>query len=43
LKLFPLPREIKPCLIAILKAIGLGYLPLALPAGNIAAIGWKKS
>ena len=42
LKLFPLPRAIKPRLIATLKAIGLGYLPLALPAGNIAAIGWKK-
>lgn len=42
LKLFPLPLKLKCVCISILKKIKIGYLPLSIPAGNIAVIGYKK-
>jgi SAM-dependent methyltransferase len=42
IKLLPFPRAMKPALIQSLKFIGLGSLPMALPAGNLAAVGFKK-
>jgi SAM-dependent methyltransferase len=41
LKLFPVPNGLKLRLIALLKKIKIGYLPLPLPAGNMAVIGYK--
>ncbi len=41
LKLLPFPRAMKKVLIPLLKAIGIGYLPIPLPAGNMAVIGYK--
>ncbi len=42
LKLLPLPRKFKSSLMKLLKIIGIGYLPIPLPAGNMAVIGFKK-
>lgn len=42
LKLFPLPIKLKRACVSILKKTGIGYLPVSIPAGNIAAIGYKK-
>ncbi len=41
LKLMPISRGLKMDLIHFLKKIKLGYLPVMLPAGNIAVIGYK--
>ena len=41
LKLLPFPTVLKRVLIPILKKIGIGYLPIPLPAGNMAVIGYK--
>lgn len=41
LKILPLPASLKPGLIAALKAVGLGRLPLPLPAGNLLGLGFK--
>ena len=40
-KLFPLPMRLKRPGLSRLKASRLGHWPLSLPAGNIAAIGYK--
>lgn len=40
-KLFPLPRSLKVGLIAGLKRLGVGHLPLALPGGNLMGIGYR--
>jgi SAM-dependent methyltransferase len=40
-RLFPLPAGMKPRLIGMLKAIGVGYVPLPMPAGNMAVVGVK--
>lgn len=42
LKLFPLPTGTKRRLIQFLKSIKIGYLPIPLPAGNMAVIGYKR-
>jgi len=42
-KLFPLPLKIKKICISYLKKIKIGYLPISIPAGNIAVVGYKKS
>ncbi len=42
LKLFPLPAYLKRRLLAALRRTRLGSLPLALPVGNLAAIGYKR-
>lgn len=42
-KLFPLPDRPKRAALAALKKTGLGSLPISLPAGNLAAIGFKRS
>jgi SAM-dependent methyltransferase len=42
LKLFPLPAAFKRRLLTVLQKNRLGALPLAIPAGNLAAIGWKR-
>jgi SAM-dependent methyltransferase len=41
LKLLPVPKNLKIALIQFLKKIKLGYLPIILPAGNMAVIGYK--
>jgi SAM-dependent methyltransferase len=41
LKLLPIPRVFKRRLIGIMKASGLGRLPVALPAGNMAVVAFK--
>ncbi len=41
LKLLPFPKTFKKLLIPVLKKIGIGYIPLPLPAGNMAVIGYK--
>jgi SAM-dependent methyltransferase len=41
-KLLPITRGLKIGLIRFLKKIKLGYLPVMLPAGNMAVIGYKK-
>jgi len=41
LKLLPFPKGLKIGLIRFLKAIQLGYLPVLMPAGNMAVIGYK--
>jgi SAM-dependent methyltransferase len=43
IKLLPFPNKLKGFLIAALKAIRVGYLPVPLPAGNMAVIGYKRS
>lgn len=42
IKLFPLPLKLKRALISLLRATGIGYLPISVPAGNLAVIGYKK-
>ena len=42
IKLFPLPKGMKLFLMKFLKRVGIGYLPIPLPAGNMAIIGYKK-
>jgi SAM-dependent methyltransferase len=41
MRLFPLPRRAKSRSIALLDALGVGRILLPLPAGNIAAVGFK--
>jgi len=41
IKMLPLPRALKPGLIRFLKAVGIGHLPLPMPAGNLAVVGFK--
>jgi SAM-dependent methyltransferase len=43
LRLLPLPRKVKFSLIANLDRIGAGGWSLAIPAGNIAVIGFKPA
>lgn len=43
LKLAPIPKKLKIGLIRFLKIIKLGYIPLLLPAGNMAVIGYKDN
>ena len=40
-KLFPLPKAVKLPLVRTLKGLALGNVPIAIPAGNLAAIGFK--
>jgi hypothetical protein len=42
LKLLPIPKALKIGLIHFLKKIKLGYMPVMLPAGNLAVIGYKN-
>jgi SAM-dependent methyltransferase len=42
-RLLPLPRKIKHTLIALLDKVGAGGLVLAVPAGNIAVVGYKAN
>lgn len=42
LKLLPLSRKAKEILIGILKKAGVGFIPIPLPAGNMAVIGYKN-
>lgn len=41
IKLLPFPRKMKLVLMAFLKKTGIGYIPIPLPAGNMAVIGYK--
>ncbi len=41
LKLLPFPKALKKFMIPLLKKTGLGYIPIPLPAGNMAVIGYK--
>jgi SAM-dependent methyltransferase len=40
-KLFPFPSRFKSAVINLLDRTGAGAIPLAIPAGNIAVIGYK--
>lgn len=42
MKLFPMPKRLKSACIPILKKTGIGYLPISIPAGNMAVIGYKS-
>lgn len=42
LRLAPLPSLLKKTLIAASLSVGLGRVPIALPAGNLAAIAFRK-
>ena len=41
LRLLPLGRRVKQRMAEALDGTGLGHLPLTLPVGNIAAVGWR--
>ena len=41
MKLFPLPRGLKESAISAAKLTRIGCIPLGLPAGNLAVIGYK--
>ena len=41
MRLAPIPAGMKHRLIAFCKSIRLGYLPVPLPAGNMAIVGFK--
>ncbi|NUQ63694.1 MAG: class I SAM-dependent methyltransferase [Pirellulales bacterium] len=40
-KLFPLPASVKNSAIAAANALRIGWLPLTLPAGNLAVVGFR--
>jgi SAM-dependent methyltransferase len=40
-RLFPLPSQVKPRALALLRKSGLGAVTLAAPVGNLAAIAYK--
>ena len=40
-KLLPMPRKLKATLLDSVLAGGVGGLPVLLPAGNLAAFGFK--
>lgn len=40
LKLFPSPPSLKVGLIAASKRLGIGYIPIAMPVGNMVGIGY---
>ena len=40
-RLFPLPANIKRLVLRFLAGIRIGLLPIALPAGNLVAVGFK--
>jgi hypothetical protein len=42
-RLFPLPMPAKLLLVRALKKTGIGAIPLEIPAGNLAAIGYKDA
>ena len=42
-RLFPLPVKLKKAIIAVQRAIRIGYLPIPLPAGNIAIVGYRPT
>ena len=41
LRLFPLPKPLKKATLAAAEATRFGLMPIALPAGNLAAVGFK--
>ncbi|MDB5213311.1 MAG: SAM-dependent methyltransferase [Myxococcaceae bacterium] len=43
LKLFPLPTVLKRPVLRAVDKVRLGSIPIEIPAGNLAAIGYKKS
>lgn len=43
IKLLPLPLRTKQIFLSLLKKSRIGLLPLYMPAGNIAVIGYKKT
>ena len=43
MKLLPMPGKVKAALIRFAKAIKLGHLPIPLPAGNMAIVGYRSS
>jgi hypothetical protein len=43
LRIFPFSTKVKHSLITCFDAIGLGSLPIPIPAGNMAAIGFKPN
>ena len=43
LRLVPLPNRFKRALTAVLDRLGMGCMAIPMPAGNIAAVGFKRS
>jgi SAM-dependent methyltransferase len=41
-RLFPFPRPVKRIVTALLRATGLGRIPLSFPVGNLVAVGYRK-
>lgn len=41
IKLLPLPLKIKRACIKLLKNLKIGFLPIAIPAGNLVVVGYK--
>jgi SAM-dependent methyltransferase len=42
IKLFPIPRLLKTSILRFLKGSGIDQLPITLPVGNIAVVGFKS-
>jgi SAM-dependent methyltransferase len=43
IKLLPLPGKLKPGLMGTSKSIGLGHLPMPMPAGNMGVVGYRQA
>jgi len=43
MRLFPFPRPLKNAVIRLAASLGGNYLPIPLPAGNLAAVGFKPA
>ncbi|NLK73571.1 MAG: class I SAM-dependent methyltransferase [Clostridiales bacterium] len=42
IKLMPMPLTVKKKLLILIDAMGIGRVPIIMPAGNLAGIGFKK-
>jgi hypothetical protein len=42
-KLLPIPRQLKPMALGLLRGTGLGRIPVSLPVGNLAVIGYRPA
>jgi SAM-dependent methyltransferase len=41
-RLFPMPASVKLGTIQLMKSAGVGHLPLPMPAGNMAVVGYRR-
>ena len=42
-RLFPFPRPVKKAVIGLLRATGIGRIPLPFPVGNLVVVGHRKA